>query len=74
MLVSGSLVLLADAGRIPTDAWAPAGSLWAIRLAARPAQRSWTSGFQRGQILPAATLLSTCRKRLCPRPREHHTV
>ena len=53
-LVSGSLALLADAGHMLTDAGALAGSIWAIRLAARPAKGSWTFGFQRAEILAAA--------------------
>ncbi|MBN9619297.1 MAG: cation transporter, partial [Actinobacteria bacterium] len=36
-VLSGSLVLFADAGHMLTDAAAIAASLWAIRLAARPA-------------------------------------
>lgn len=52
--VSGSLALLADAGHMLTDAGALAGSIWAIRLAARPARGAWTFGFQRAEILSAA--------------------
>lgn len=51
---SGSLALLADAGHMLTDAGALAGSLWAIRLAARPAKGAWTFGYQRAEILSAA--------------------
>jgi cobalt-zinc-cadmium efflux system protein len=40
--VSGSLVLLSDAGHMLSDVGAIAGSLWAIRLAARPARTSGT--------------------------------
>ena len=53
-VVSGSLALLADAGHMLTDAGALAGSIWAIRLAARPARGQWTFGFQRAEILSAA--------------------
>ena len=53
-VVSGSLALLADAGHMLTDAGALAGSIWAIRLATRPAQGRWTFGFQRAEILSAA--------------------
>jgi cobalt-zinc-cadmium efflux system protein len=53
-LASGSLALLADAGHMLTDAGALAGSIWAIRLAARPAKGGWTFGFQRAEILSAA--------------------
>ena len=51
---SGSLALLADAGHMLTDAGALAGSIWAIRLAARPAKGAWTFGYQRAEILSAA--------------------
>jgi len=37
-VTSGSLALLADAGHMLTDAAAIAGSIWALRLAARPAR------------------------------------
>lgn len=53
-VVSGSLVLLADAGHMLTDAAAIAASLWAIRLAARPATEVWTFGLKRAEILSAA--------------------
>jgi cobalt-zinc-cadmium efflux system protein len=53
-LVSGSLVLLADAGHMLTDVGAIAVSLWAIRLAARPATAVWTFGLKRAEILSAA--------------------
>ena len=53
-LVSGSLVLLSDAGHMLTDAGAIAASLWAIRLAARPASGVWTFGWKRAEILSAA--------------------
>jgi cobalt-zinc-cadmium efflux system protein len=53
-VLSGSLALLADAGHMLTDAGAIGASLWALRLAARPATRSWTFGFKRAEILSAA--------------------
>jgi cobalt-zinc-cadmium efflux system protein len=53
-IVSGSLVLLADAGHMLTDVGAVGGSLWAIMLAARPAAGAWTYGWTRAEILSAA--------------------
>jgi cobalt-zinc-cadmium efflux system protein len=53
-VASGSLVLLADAGHMLSDAGAIAGALWAIRLAARPASGRWTFGLKRAEILSAA--------------------
>jgi cobalt-zinc-cadmium efflux system protein len=53
-LVSGSLALLADAGHMLTDVGAIGASIWAIRLARRPAGGSWTYGFKRSEILSAA--------------------
>jgi len=53
-LISGSLALLSDAGHMLTDAGALGASLWAIRLAARPAAGSWTFGWKRAEILSAA--------------------
>ena len=53
-LVSGSLALLSDAGHMLTDAGAIGASLWAIRLAARPATGVWTFGWKRAEILSAA--------------------
>ncbi|MHB2029876.1 MAG: cation diffusion facilitator family transporter, partial [Acidimicrobiales bacterium] len=50
-----SLALLADAGHMLTDAGALGASLWAVRLAARPATGKWTYGFKRAEILSAAT-------------------
>ena len=50
-----SLALLADAGHMLTDAGALGASLWAARLAARPASGKWTYGFKRAEILSAAT-------------------
>lgn len=49
-----SLALLSDAGHMLTDAGAIAASLWAIRLATRPAAGSWTYGWKRAEILSAA--------------------
>jgi len=51
---SGSLVLFADAGHLLTDVGALAASLWAARLAARPAKGIWTFGLKRAEILSAA--------------------
>ncbi|HET7571966.1 MAG TPA: cation diffusion facilitator family transporter [Gaiellaceae bacterium] len=60
-LLSGSLALLADAGHMLSDAAALAGSLYAARVATRPARGVWTFGFGRAEILAAqangATLL-----------------
>ena len=53
-MVSGSLALLSDAGHMLSDAGALAASLWAIRLAARPATGVWTFGWKRAEILSAA--------------------
>ncbi len=53
-VASGSLALLADAGHMLTDAGALAGSLWALRLAGRPAAGVWTFGLKRAEILSAA--------------------
>jgi cobalt-zinc-cadmium efflux system protein len=53
-LIAGSLVLLADAGHMLSDAIAIAAALWAMRLAAKPARGAWTFGFQRAEILSAA--------------------
>jgi cobalt-zinc-cadmium efflux system protein len=53
-LASGSLALLSDAGHMLTDAGAIGASLWAIRLAARPASGAWTFGWKRAEILSAA--------------------
>ena len=53
-MVSGSLALLSDAGHMLSDAGAIAASLWAIRLAARPATGMWTFGWKRAEILSAA--------------------
>ena len=53
-VVSGSLALLSDAGHMLSDVGAIGGSLWAIRLAARPAAGAWTFGWKRAEILAAA--------------------
>jgi len=53
-ILSGSLALLADAGHMLTDAGALGASLWALRLAARPAGGAMTFGFKRAEILSAA--------------------
>ena len=53
-VVSGSLVLLSDAGHMLSDVGAIGGSLWAIQLAARPAAGAWTYGWKRAEILSAA--------------------
>jgi cobalt-zinc-cadmium efflux system protein len=53
-VTSGSLALLSDAGHMLTDVGAIAGSLWAIRLAARPPAGAWTFGWRRAEILSAA--------------------
>ncbi len=53
-VASNSLVLLADAGHMLVDVGAIAGSLVAIRLAARPETRSHTYGLKRAEILAAA--------------------
>jgi len=53
-VASNSLVLLADAGHMLVDVGAIAGSLLAIRLAARPETGSHTYGMKRAEILAAA--------------------
>ena len=53
-VLAGSLALLADAGHMLTDAAALGASLWAARLAARPAAGAMTFGFKRAEILSAA--------------------
>ena len=53
-IASNSLVLLADAGHMLVDVGAIAGSLVAIRLAARPETGSHTYGLKRAEILAAA--------------------
>jgi cobalt-zinc-cadmium efflux system protein len=53
-IISGSLALLSDAGHMLSDVGAIGASLWAIRLAARPAAGAWTFGWKRAEILSAA--------------------
>jgi cobalt-zinc-cadmium efflux system protein len=52
-LVAGSLVLLADAGHMVSDAAALVLALVAMRLAARPARGAFTYGMKRAEILSA---------------------
>ncbi|MDL2343758.1 cation diffusion facilitator family transporter [Deinococcus sp. MIMF12] len=52
-LVSGSLALLSDAGHMASDVAALALSLFAVRLARRPATPERTYGFHRVEILAA---------------------
>lgn len=51
---SGSLALLSDAGHMLSDVGAIAGSLWALKLATRPAMGAWTFGWKRAEVLSAA--------------------
>jgi cobalt-zinc-cadmium efflux system protein len=53
-VVSGSLALLSDAGHMLSDVGAIGGSLYALRLAARPAAGAWTYGWKRAEIISAA--------------------
>lgn len=53
-VLSSSLALLADAGHMLTDAGALGMSIWAARLAGRPAVGAMTFGFKRAEILSAA--------------------
>ena len=52
-LIAGSLALLSDAGHMLTDAGAIGLSLWAARLAGRPAGGAMTYGYRRAEILSA---------------------
>lgn len=52
--VGHSLVLFADAGHMLTDVGALGASIWAVRLARRPAGGVWTYGLKRAEILSAA--------------------
>ena len=52
--VVGSVALIADAGHMLSDVGALAASLWAIKLAAKPAAGAWTYGWKRAEILSAA--------------------
>jgi cobalt-zinc-cadmium efflux system protein len=54
-VVGDSLVLYADAGHMVTDVAALSFSVWAIKVAQRPARERWTYGFKRAEILAAAT-------------------
>jgi cobalt-zinc-cadmium efflux system protein len=53
-LVTGSLVLLADAGHLLADAGALGAAIWAGYLARRPPTAAWTFGLPRAEILSAA--------------------
>ena len=53
-VVSGSLALLSDAGHMLSDVGAIGASIWAIRLAGRPARGAWTFGWKRAELLSAA--------------------
>ena len=53
-IVANSLALLADAGHMLVDIGAIAGTLIAIRMAARPETGSHTYGLKRAEILAAA--------------------
>ena len=52
-IFANSLALLADAGHMLTDVAALALSLWAIKLARRPASTGKTYGYVRLEILAA---------------------
>lgn len=52
-LLSNSLALLADAGHMLSDAGALIVSLFALRIARRPASTTHTFGYQRAEILAA---------------------
>ncbi len=52
--LSGSLALLSDAGHMLSDVAAIGAALWAMHLAARPAEGIWTFGLKRAEILSAA--------------------
>ncbi|MGD0852196.1 MAG: cation diffusion facilitator family transporter [Acidimicrobiales bacterium] len=54
-VIGNSLVLYADAGHMVTDVAALSLSLWAIKMAQRPARERWTYGFKRAEILAAAS-------------------
>jgi cobalt-zinc-cadmium efflux system protein len=49
-----SLVLIADAGHMLTDAAAVGAALWTVRLAGRPATTGMTFGYRRAEVLSAA--------------------
>src|SRR5271166_3173633 len=52
-VIANSLALLSDAGHMLADAAAIGFSLFAIRLASRPAKGAMTFGFKRVEILAA---------------------
>jgi cobalt-zinc-cadmium efflux system protein len=52
-VIAHSLALISDAGHMLTDAAAIGFSLFALRLAARPARGAMTFGFRRAEILSA---------------------
>ena len=52
-LIADSLALLADAGHMLTDAAALGLALFAVSMAARPAQGQWTYGYKRVEVLAA---------------------
>src|SRR5437868_11442244 len=52
-ILASSLALLSDAGHMLTDAGAIGLSLWAARLALRPARGAMTFGYRRAEILSA---------------------
>lgn len=54
-LIAHSLALFADAGHLLVDLGALGVSLWALRLAARPATTDMTFGLKRAEILAAAS-------------------
>jgi cobalt-zinc-cadmium efflux system protein len=54
-VIGDSLALYADAGHMVSDVAALSLSLWAIKMAQRPARERWTYGFKRAEILAAAT-------------------
>ena len=54
--LSGSLALFADAGHMSTDVMALAASVWAARIALRPASEKWTFGLKHAEILAAAVV------------------
>jgi cobalt-zinc-cadmium efflux system protein len=53
-ILSGSLVLFADAGHMLTDVGALGASIWVAHLAAKPPRGVWTFGLKRAEILSAA--------------------
>ena len=52
-ILADSLALLSDAAHMLIDAAALALSVWAVRLARRPAEGRMTFGFRRAEILSA---------------------